>query len=113
MVTGMTGCRNTTWVSVTVENKSSTINPIPQGIVWCYSRWQQAYTEMIQTIPEIEFVKGNPFDLERREKLIVIDEQMATASHNNHIINLFYTGFPSSESKCYLLQITPESLSSR
>ena len=99
MVSGMTGCGKTTWVQRLLQHKAVTITPTPQRIVWCYSRWQPAYMEMIETVPEIEFVKGIPSSIEKDHyfdvnvrNLIVIDDQMTTASNDKHIINLFTQG---------------------
>ena len=99
MVSGMTGCGKTTWVQKLLKNKISTITPTPQRIVWCYSIWQPAYMEMMHTIPGIEFVKGIPSHIEGDDyfdinvnNLIVIDDQMSTASNNKQVINLFTQG---------------------
>ena len=29
-----------------------------ERIVWCYSQWQAAYTQMLVAMPHIEFVNG-------------------------------------------------------
>ena len=99
MVSGMTGCGKTTWVQKMLEQRGRMIVPPPQRIVWCYSRWQSTYTEMLHTIPGIEFVKGIPSHIERDDyfdvhmnNLIVIDDQMSTASNNKQVINLFTQG---------------------
>ena len=99
MVSGMTGCGKTTWVKKLLQNKSITITQTPQRIIWCYSRWQPAYLEMSKTIPEIEFVKGIPPNIESDDyfdvsvhNLIVIDDQMSSASNDKQVINLFTQG---------------------
>ena len=99
MVSGMTGCGKTTWVQRLVHNKADTIKPTPQRILWCYSRWQPVYEEMMQTIPEIEFVRGIPTNIEHDDyfdvnvrNLIVIDDQMSSASNDKQVINLFTQG---------------------
>ena len=68
----------------------------PERIVWCYSRWQPAYTEMLVAMPHIEFVKGIPkaleqdsyFDVNKRNS-IVFDDQMIDASKDKRIVNVF------------------------
>ena len=53
--------------------------------------------EMLVTIPNIEFVKGIPkaleqdayFSVNKRNNLIVIDDQMIEAGNDNRIVNLF------------------------
>ena len=42
---------------------SEAINLPPERVVWCYSQWQPAYTEMLVAIPHI--VKGIPAALEQ------------------------------------------------
>ena len=99
MVSGMTGCGKTTRVQRLLENRGHTIRAIPQRIIWFYSIWQPAYAEMMQTIPDIEFVRGIPstidndgyFDVNMRN-LVVIDDQMSTASNNKQVIKLFTQG---------------------
>ena len=68
------------------------INLPPEKIVWCYSQWQPAYTKILVTIPNIEFVKGIPTALEQdsyfsvnKRNLIVIDDQMIKAGKDNQI----------------------------
>ena len=58
MIAGMTGSGKTAWVRSLLQQASETIYPPPERIVWCYSQWQLAYTEMLVAMPHIEFVKG-------------------------------------------------------
>ena len=37
----------------------------PERIIWCYSQWQPAYSELLNTVPNIEFVKDIPENLEQ------------------------------------------------
>ena len=99
MVSGMTGCGKTTWVKRLLEHREHTIRPTPQRIIWFYSIWQPAYNEMQQNIPAIQFVRGIPptienddyFDVSVRN-LVVIDDQMSTASKDKQVINMFTQG---------------------
>ena len=34
------------------------ISPVPRKVVWFYKTWQPAYSELEETIPNIEFVEG-------------------------------------------------------
>ena len=70
-----------------------------ERIVWCYSQWQPAYTEMLVAMPHIEFVKGIPTALEQdsyfdvnKHNLIVFDDQMIDASKDKRIVNPFICG---------------------
>ena len=47
MIAGMTGSGKTAWVRSLLQQASETIYPPPERIVWCYSQWQPAYTEML------------------------------------------------------------------
>ena len=99
MIAGMTGSGKTAWVRSLLQQASETIYPPPERIVWCYSQWQPAYTEMLVAMPHIEFVKGIPTALEQdsyfdvnKRNLIVFDDQMIDASKDKRIVNLFTRG---------------------
>ena len=47
------------------EPGSEVIYLHPERIIWCYSQWQSAYTEMLVGMPRIEFVEGIPTALEQ------------------------------------------------
>ena len=99
MVAGMTGSGKTVWVQSLLTQAQNVIEPPPERIIWCYSQWQPAYTELLNILPIIEFVKGIPENLERdsyfdvnKRNLIVIDDQMIEAGNDNRIPNLFTRG---------------------
>ena len=99
MIAGMTGSGKTAWVRSLLQQASETIYPPPERIVWCYSQWQPAYTQMLVAMPHIEFVKGIPTALEQdsyfdvnKRNLIVFDDQMIDASKDKRIVNLFTCG---------------------
>ena len=86
MVAGMTGSGKTAWVQTLLQQAQTVIDPPPERIVWCYSEWQPAYMVLMATIPQIEFVKNIPPDLEHdsyfdvnKRNLIVFDDQMIDA----------------------------------
>ena len=98
-IAGMTGSGKTTWLRSLLQQASETIYPPPERIVWCYSQWQPAYTQMLVAMPNIEFVKGIPTALEQdsyfdvnKRNLIVFDDQMIDASKDKRIVNLFTRG---------------------
>ena len=85
-------CRND-WVrknglgSISIATNLRDNLPSPERIVWCYSQWQPAYTEMLVALSHIELVKGIPMALEQdsyfhvnKGNLIVFDDQMIDAS---------------------------------
>ncbi|XP_078367598.1 uncharacterized protein LOC144651511 [Oculina patagonica] len=99
MVAGMTGSGKTLWVKSLLQQAHKTIHLPPERIVWCYSQWQPAYSELLMTIPGIEFSKGIPETLEQDSyfdvnirNLIVIDDQMIEAGSDNRVVNLFTKG---------------------
>ena len=99
MIAGMTVSVKTAWVRSLLQQASETIYPSPEKIVWCYSEWQPAYTEMLVAMPHVEFVKGIPTALEQdsnfevnKRNLIVFDNQMIDASKGKRVVNLFTRG---------------------
>ena len=99
MVAGMTGSGKTVWVQSLLQQAQTVIDQPPERIIWCYSQWQNAYTQLLMMIPTIEFVKGIPASLENdsyldvnKRNLIVIDDQMIEAGKDNRIVNLFTKG---------------------
>ena len=99
MVAGMTGSGKTVWVKSLFQQAQRAINLPPERIVWCYSQWQPAYLELMATMPNIEFIRGIPSNLEhdsyfdiRQRNLMVIDDQMADAGEDKRIVNLFTRG---------------------
>ena len=99
MVAGITGSGKTVWVQSLLQQAQTVIDQPPERIIWCYSQWQPAYTQLLMMIPTIEFVKGIPQSLENdsyldvnKRNLIVIDDQMTEAGKDNRIVNLFTKG---------------------
>ena len=99
MIAGMTGSGKTAWARSLPQEASETICPPLERIVWCYSQWQPACTEMLVAMPHIEFVKGIPTALEQdsyfdvnKHNLIVFDDQMIDASKDKRIVNPFIRG---------------------
>ena len=60
MIAGMTGSGKTAWVRFLLQQALETIFPPSERIVWCYSQWQPAYTQVLVAMPHIEFVEGIP-----------------------------------------------------
>ena len=99
MVAGMTGSGKTVWVQSLLQQAQTVIDQPPGRIIWCYSQWQPAYTQLLMMIPTIKFVKGISESLENdsyldvnKRNLIVIDDQMIEAGKYNRIVNLFTKG---------------------
>ena len=99
IVPGCTQCGKTVWVKSLLENAQTTISPPPQRIIWCYGQWQPSYFDMLRTIPEIEFNKGIPEDIDKgdyldisQRNLIVLDDLMAQSDKDKRIADLFTKG---------------------
>ena len=99
MIAGMTGSGKTAWARSLLQKASEAICLPPERIIWCYSQWQSAYTEILVAMLHIEFVKGIPTALEQdsyldvnKRNLIVFDDQMIDASKDKRIANLFTRG---------------------
>ena len=99
MTAGMTKSGKAAWVLSLLHQASEAIYLPPERIVWCYSLWQPASTEMLVAMPHIEFIKGIPTALEQdsyfdvnKQNLIVFDDQMIDASKDKRIVNLFARG---------------------
>ena len=70
-----------------------------ERIIWCYSQWQNAYTQLLMMIPTIKFVKGILESLDNDCyldvnicNLMVIEDQMIKARNDNRIVKLFTKG---------------------
>jgi hypothetical protein len=99
IVAGCTQSGKTVWVKSLLENAQKTISPPPQRIIWCYGQWQPSYFDMLRTIPEIEFNKGIPEDIDKvdyldisKRNLIIRDDLVAQSSKDKRIADLFTKG---------------------
>ena len=81
----MTVSGKTAWVRSLLQQASETIYPPPERIVWCYSQWQPAYTEMLVAMPHIEFVTGIPTALEQDVIMIAYFAEKYTVK--DHVSN--------------------------
>ena len=70
MVAASTGGGKTWLVKNLLENRKQWISPAPpQRIIWIYGQWQPLYVELQRIIPDIEFVKGIPANIEDEQFL--------------------------------------------
>ena len=49
MVAGMTGSGKSVWVKSLFQQAQKAFHPPPERIVWCYSQWQPAYSELLKS----------------------------------------------------------------
>lgn len=91
-VAGPTSCGKSTWVQNVLQY--SLISPPPAQITWCYREWQPLYSEMLHRIPNITFVQGIQIpDVDTAfPHVIILDDQMADATKNTDVCNMFTVG---------------------
>ena len=83
LIAGPTQCGKTHFLIKAIRNRL--IHPDPQRIVWVFSEWQDAYADLLQDKPHIEFVKNfnaqlyESFDPHVRN-MLVLDDQMENQS---------------------------------
>ena len=97
-VSGPTGSGKTWLVKEMLRH--DTICPKPDRIVYLYKRWQPLYEEMRKNVPNIEFIRGIPNDLDQDEfldvtknNLILCDDMMSRVAVDPKIADLFTEGF--------------------
>ena len=86
IITGMTVSGKTAWVRSLLQQASDTIYPPPERIVWCYSQWQAAYTEMLVAMLHIEFVKGIPTAFVQDVIMIAFFAEKYTVKDHHNLI---------------------------
>ena len=60
MVAGMTGSGKTVWVQSLLQQAQTVIDQPPERIIWYYSQWQPAYTQLLMMIPDNRICQGDP-----------------------------------------------------
>ena len=86
IINGMTVSGKTAWVRSLLQQASDTIYPPPERIVWCYSQWQAAYTEMLVAMLHIEFVKGIPTAFVQDVIMIAFFAEKYTVKDHHNLI---------------------------
>ena len=99
VLAGPSGSGKTFWVKRLLENRSTWIQPPPERIIWLYSEWQPLYDDMKKTIPNIEFYKGLPPDMDEEgfldpdvRNLMVMDDLMLQSTKDTRVSDLFTKG---------------------
>jgi hypothetical protein len=89
----------TVWVKTILDNAQKIISSPPKRIIWCYAEWQLSYFDMLRTIPEIEFNKRIPEDIDKVDyldvskwNLIVLNDLIAQSSKDKRIADIFTKG---------------------
>ena len=76
-----------------IENRKTLIHPTPIDIIFCYSEYQPAYSQLSKD-KNIRFIKGLEFTLDDSStpRMIVIDDLMTSSSQNREVQELFTRG---------------------
>lgn len=98
-VIGPTSCGKTYWVKSLLEHANKMITPSPYKIIWIYKRWQPMYTDIEANIPNIEFIRGIPANINdddftdtSQPTLLIFDDMMRSSSNNEDISELYTEG---------------------
>ena len=99
IVAAPTGFGKTVYVYNLLQRANQTIEPPPERIIICYSHWQPSYNDMQDSIPNIEFMRGIPSNLEQdsfldtsKRNLIIFDDLMSDIGKDNRMTDLFTKG---------------------
>ena len=99
IVAAPTGFGKTAYVQQLLQKADRTIHPPPENIVLGHSYWQPKYNEIRDAIPNIQFVRGIPPNLEDdsfldpiKRNLIVFDDLMSDIRKDQRITDLFTKG---------------------
>ena len=86
LAVGPSGAGKSHWVVSILKQADKVIDRPPKRIIWCYGQWQPLYEHLKCNFPNMEFVKGIPYDLENDsyfdsqvDNLIVLDDLMGEA----------------------------------
>ena len=60
LVAGPSRSGKTQWTMKLLKDRHQRIEPLVDGILFCYSQWQQAYDELRRLVPTTQFHKGVP-----------------------------------------------------
>jgi len=82
-----------------LQQMTSKIQPPPQRVIWLYKRWQKLYDVIKNTVPNVEFMKGIPINLDsddfidpQRCNIIVLDDMAAEIAKDDRVTSLFTEG---------------------
>ena len=91
---GPSGCGKTMFMYHILQK--GLIKPAPNNIVWCYNEWQPLYDTIRETMPQVQFVKGIPYNLQddnyfdaRNNNVLILDDHMTEAKDDKRISQLF------------------------
>ena len=72
------------------------IKPTPNNIIWCYTEWQPLYDAIRESMPQIQFVRGIPYNIQdddffnaQNNNVLILDDHMVEAKNDKRISQLF------------------------
>ena len=99
IIAAPTGFGKSHFVAKLLKHRETMIEPPPERIIYLYKRWQPLFEEMKESIPNIEFIQGLPYNLQddsfldpKVRNLICIDDLMAQGSKDQRVQDLFTEG---------------------
>jgi hypothetical protein len=92
ILAGPTGCGKTCFIQELLKSTAEIISPMPERIIYCYSIWQQRFSDMLIATPSIEFKEGM-LDFSSIDKnirnLVILDDLMHESRDDVTIANVF------------------------
>ena len=92
LVAGPTQSGKTQWTVKFLKERHQRTDPPVDGILFCYSQWQDKYDTLKREVPTTQFHKGIPA-METLKSLqngiLVIDDLMEEAVKDKNIMNIF------------------------
>ena len=92
MLAGPSKSGKTTLLKKILFNHHKLIDKPINKIIYCYSRWQNNFSELLNTISNIQFIQGLPemdqFDV-KENNLLILDDLMSECGKNLAIKEIF------------------------
>ena len=95
MVAGLPCSGKTQWVVRLLKERRERIEPPVDGVVFCYSHWQEKYDELRRTVPTTHFHQGLPSTETMKtlhNGILVLDDLMEEAVKDQNIMSMFTKG---------------------
>lgn len=97
IVSAPTKSGKTEFVKKLIIFSDEIINPPPSKIYWCYTEWQETYSDLLKKCPNVQFLHGLP-DIENlkgnkdKPQLIILDDMMHEMKNDSRLNQLFTKG---------------------
>ena len=95
-VSGKSQSGKTFLVRSMLQHMHKLFSPVPNKVIYCYSEYQDIFTEMQNEISNIVFVEGFPSNLydllDKDNSLVIIDDLMSECSKDQRMTDLVTRG---------------------